>query len=84
MTYYWHRREFRRGLAAFSTANRGDAVFVGDQQGLFVLPAMGCPWLPEGRQKAPVCPAGVTIAGHGDKEVRPAKLLTRFGARLDH
>jgi hypothetical protein len=70
MTYYWHRREFRHGLAAFSTACQGDAVFVGDERR---------------RQKATVYPAGVTIAGHGDMEVRPAKLpQLRFGARLDH
>jgi hypothetical protein len=77
MTYYWHRREFPRGLAAFSTAYQGDAVFVGDEQGLFVCQPWDAPGSPSAVRKRRSYPAGVTIAGHGDKEVRPAKTASR-------
>jgi hypothetical protein len=46
----------------------GDKFFVGDEYGLFVLPRVGRPWIPERRQKAAVFSAKVTLNGLG-KEV---------------
>jgi hypothetical protein len=45
----------------------GDKFFVGDEYGLFVLPRVGRPWIPERRQKAAIFPALVTMAGQGAK-----------------
>jgi catechol 2,3-dioxygenase-like lactoylglutathione lyase family enzyme len=46
----------------------GDKFFVGDEYGLFVLPRVGRPWIPERRQQAGVFPARVTMTGDGKKE----------------
>jgi hypothetical protein len=48
----------------------GNEFFVGDEYGLFVLPPVGRPWIPERRQKAAIFVTDVTITGHGKKELR--------------
>lgn len=48
--------------------------FMGDERGMFVLPAVDRLWIPERRQKAAVFPVEVELAGHGGKELRPAEL----------
>lgn len=48
--------------------------FMGDERGMFVLPRVGRPWIPERHQKAAVFPAEVELTGHGAKEFRPSEL----------
>jgi catechol 2,3-dioxygenase-like lactoylglutathione lyase family enzyme len=60
-------REF--GLKPYPTT-----FFMGDERGMFVLPSVGRPWIPERRQKATVFPAEVELTGHGAKELRPSEL----------
>ena len=48
--------------------------FMGDERGMFVLPSVGRPWIPQRRQKAAVFPAEVELTGHGDKELRLSEL----------
>jgi catechol 2,3-dioxygenase-like lactoylglutathione lyase family enzyme len=60
-------REF--GLKPYPTT-----FFMGDERGMFVLPNLGRPWIPERRQKAAVFPTEVELTGHGAKELRPSEL----------
>jgi catechol 2,3-dioxygenase-like lactoylglutathione lyase family enzyme len=48
--------------------------FMGDERGMFVLPPVGRPWIPECRQHAAVFPVEVELAGHGGKELCPPDL----------
>ena len=44
--------------------------FMGDERGMFVLPSVDRPWIPERRQKAAIFPAEIELAGHGGQELR--------------
>jgi hypothetical protein len=48
--------------------------FMGDERGMFVLPSVDRPWIPERRQKAAVFPVEVELAGRSGKEFRPSEL----------
>ncbi len=48
--------------------------FMGDERGMFVLPAVGRPWIPQRRQEAEIFPAEVHMIGHGSRELRPLEL----------
>ena len=43
------------------------SFFVGDEYGLFVLPEVGRPWIPELRQTAAVHPAKIFVQGGGGR-----------------
>lgn len=44
--------------------------FMGDERGMFVLPTVDRPWIPERRQKAAIFPAEIELAGYSGKELR--------------
>jgi catechol 2,3-dioxygenase-like lactoylglutathione lyase family enzyme len=52
----------------------GNSMFVGDEHGLFVLPPVGRPWIPDRQQNAAVFPVEMTIDGHDQKELRVPNL----------
>lgn len=61
-------------IARFGVSKYGPtSFFVGDELGLFVLPPVGRPWIPERRQAAATFPAEVSLRGTGGR-LEPAGL----------